>query len=506
MKAHLADKKVWQFQNIPFATIERFQKPKPYGAWDEDVWDGTARTTAAPQSSFLIEFFRTITDIFAFHENDACVMNDPPFVIDESKLALQVFTPAFDATTAKRPVMVFIHGGAWQFGSPEMVYGPALAAHGDVVLVCISYRLSVLGFLFGNWGLFDQIEALKWVQANIGDYCGDKNNVTILGESAGSWSVESQLVSDKSTGLFHQAICQSGCLKSNAFRSGNQWTNKLAHSKLMEMTETTSLDQLKTTLLTKTTAELVVLMDQLTQIEMNVEATFDNDFFTVDPTHAGYAQKVPVLIGHNSTESSGILAEFLPGLLDGFTKEAAAASLCAMFKQPVEIIESALTEAKDVYSYDESDKMRWSKIACYWFADEVFYGANQRAIEQQTEQPIYLYNLDVQMKMYHEDPWKGESTKTRRDFCRSDHGDDLLLMLGAPFIKGNLCKGKKLTPEEEELSKRMMTAWTQFAKTGQPGFDEFKNSQLVHCYSTPGDFTMPIDQKRLARWNQAYKV
>ena len=79
-------------------------------------------------------------------------------------------------------------------------------------------------------------------------------------------------------------------------------------------------------------------------------------------------------------------------------------------------------------------------------------------------------------------------------------------MLGAAFIKGNLCKGKKLTPEEEELSKRMMTAWTQFAKTGQPGFDEFKNSQLVHCYSTPGDFTMPIDQKRLARWNQAYKV
>ena len=82
--------------------------------------------------------------------------------------------------------------------------------------------------------------------------------------------------------------------------------------------------------------------------------------------HAGYAQKVPVLIGHNSTESSGILAEFLPGLLDGFTKEAAVASLCAMYKQPADRIESALTDAKDVYDYDESDKMRWSKLVCFW--------------------------------------------------------------------------------------------------------------------------------------------
>ena len=60
--------------------------------------------------------------------------------------------------------MVWIHGGAWQFGSAEMQNGAALAKCGDVIVVALSYRLGVFGFLFGNWGLWDQIEGLKWVQ------------------------------------------------------------------------------------------------------------------------------------------------------------------------------------------------------------------------------------------------------------------------------------------------------------------------------------------------------
>ena len=65
-------------------------------------------------------------------------------------------TPPFENGT-KRPVIVFIHGGGWQFGSAELVDGKALAVHGDVVVVSLSYRLGLLGFLFGNWALFDQV-------------------------------------------------------------------------------------------------------------------------------------------------------------------------------------------------------------------------------------------------------------------------------------------------------------------------------------------------------------
>ena len=73
--------------------------------------------------------------------------------------------------------------------------------------------LALFGFLFGNWGLFDQVCGLEWVKENIECYGGDPNNVTIFGESAGSWSVEALLCSPRATGLFHRAIGQSGSLK-----------------------------------------------------------------------------------------------------------------------------------------------------------------------------------------------------------------------------------------------------------------------------------------------------
>ena len=85
---------------------------------------------------------------------------------------------------------------------------------GDVVVVCLPYRLGPLGFLFGNWGLHDQILGLEWVRDNIAAFGGDKDNITIFGESAGAWSVDALMASSKAVGLFHKAIAQSGCLLS----------------------------------------------------------------------------------------------------------------------------------------------------------------------------------------------------------------------------------------------------------------------------------------------------
>ena len=132
--------------------------------------------------------------------------------LDETKLSLAVCTPSCDEN-AKKPVMVWIHGGGWSMGSAEMYDGSILSGFGDVVVVTISYRLGLPGFLFGNWGLFDQLEALKWVQSNIRSYGGDPDNVTIFGGSEGACSVEALLCTKLSTGLFHRAIGQSGCLK-----------------------------------------------------------------------------------------------------------------------------------------------------------------------------------------------------------------------------------------------------------------------------------------------------
>ena len=139
--------------------------------------------------------------------------------IAEDCLFLNVWTPA-DNAGAKLPVMVWIHGGALVFGSggTPIYSGAPLAARGAVV-VTINYRLGALGFFAHpsiaepggdvNFGLLDQIAALRWVQRNIGNFGGDPANVTIFGQSAGAESVLALFVSPLATGLFQKGIAQS---------------------------------------------------------------------------------------------------------------------------------------------------------------------------------------------------------------------------------------------------------------------------------------------------------
>ena len=133
----------------------------------------------------------------------------------EDCLTLNVWTPGAD--DARRPVLVWIHGGAFRMGSGSSpVYdGTTLARRGDVVVVTLNYRLGLLGFLASpelgtaNCGLLDQVAALRWVQREIGALGGDPANVTIFGESAGGKSVECLLAMPEARGLFHRAIVQS---------------------------------------------------------------------------------------------------------------------------------------------------------------------------------------------------------------------------------------------------------------------------------------------------------
>lgn len=141
----------------------------------------------------------------------------------EDCLYLNVWTPA-QRPGARLPVMVWIHGGAFNFGASSLpeYHGANLAKQG-VVVVTVNYRLGPLGFLVhpeldresargvsGNYGLLDQLAALKWVRRNIKVFGGDPGKVTIFGQSAGSRSVSLQLLSPLSAGLFHRAIAQSG--------------------------------------------------------------------------------------------------------------------------------------------------------------------------------------------------------------------------------------------------------------------------------------------------------
>ncbi|ESO11969.1 hypothetical protein HELRODRAFT_63568 [Helobdella robusta] len=139
------------------------------------------------------------------------------YIENEDCLFLNIYSPTQEVKNKTYfPVMVFIHGGSYLVGSGNTFQGDTLAQHG-VVVVTINYRLGVLGFLSaknsilkGNYGLHDQIEALKWIQENIRSFGGDPNQVTIFGNSAGGSSVGILSYSPAAKGLFKQAIMQSG--------------------------------------------------------------------------------------------------------------------------------------------------------------------------------------------------------------------------------------------------------------------------------------------------------
>ncbi|MEE9607611.1 MAG: carboxylesterase/lipase family protein [Myxococcota bacterium] len=140
----------------------------------------------------------------------------------EDCLYLNVWTPALDS--ARRPTLVWLHGGSFTSGSSAwpVFNGSALARRGDVVVVTLNYRLGALGFLpvhppgaepgtgLGNFGLLDQIAALRWVRANAAAFGGDPRNVTLFGESAGAMSAATLLGIPAARGLFQRAILQSG--------------------------------------------------------------------------------------------------------------------------------------------------------------------------------------------------------------------------------------------------------------------------------------------------------
>ncbi len=140
----------------------------------------------------------------------------------EDCLFLNVWTPGLDA--AKRPVMVWLHGGGFANGSggAAMYDGAALARKGDVVTVTVNHRLNVFGYLdlseafgadyalSGVSGMLDLVLALQWVRDNIAAFGGDPANVTIFGESGGGWKVSLLMAMPAARGLFHKAVIQSG--------------------------------------------------------------------------------------------------------------------------------------------------------------------------------------------------------------------------------------------------------------------------------------------------------
>ncbi|CAG2117207.1 unnamed protein product, partial [Medioppia subpectinata] len=193
-----------QFLGIPYAEPPvgrlRFAKPEPIKTPKPDIIDATK-------------------------PKNACIQNVSPLApnitLSEDCLVLNIWTPnAGNNNTNKsqlKPIMFHIHGGGLASGSIFLGLDSNVLATRGVVYASAAYRLGQLGFLYGdredapgNVGFYDQLLALKWVRENAEQFGGDRDQITILGESAGSWSVSAHILSPLSKGLFKRAIMESG--------------------------------------------------------------------------------------------------------------------------------------------------------------------------------------------------------------------------------------------------------------------------------------------------------
>lgn len=211
---HNSETGIYSYKGIPFAKAPvgdlRWKAPQPSEEW-EGIFDATEFGPICMQDE-PVPFSMWTQEFIA-----------PAGNMSEDCLNLNIWTKEGSAD-AHRPVIVFIHGGGFSSGSGSVpIYNGERMAEKDVVFVTINYRVGILGFLAhpelteesannssGNYGLMDQIAALEWVQHNISNFGGDPNNITIAGQSAGSFSVNYLVASPLASGLFHRAIAESG--------------------------------------------------------------------------------------------------------------------------------------------------------------------------------------------------------------------------------------------------------------------------------------------------------
>ncbi len=209
---------VASYKGIRYATAGRWEYPQQVTAWD-GVYDATQYGSCSYQPRSFYNEEENLKKIFYYNE----FRKGETYTYSEDCLFLNIWAPDTAKEGDKLPVLVYIHGGGFTGGCGHEKHfdGPVWPTKG-VIGVTLNYRLGPMGFVClpqlqeeaghtGNYGLYDQMTAIKWVKDNIAAFGGDPEAITIMGQSAGAASVQLLCQSPLTDGLFHQAVMSSGC-------------------------------------------------------------------------------------------------------------------------------------------------------------------------------------------------------------------------------------------------------------------------------------------------------
>jgi para-nitrobenzyl esterase len=440
------------FRGVPFAAPPvgdlRFCGPRPHAPWT-GVRSASEYGPWAPQA-------RQATSLGG----------DPPAAQDEDCLTLNVWSPSLDGPA--KPVMVWIHGGAFTSGSgaSALYQGAQLARRGDVVVVTVNYRLGILGFLGhpafadegaggaqGNWGLLDQVAALRWVRDNISVFGGDPGNVTIFGESAGGMSVTDLVAMPGANGLFRQAIAQSGPPSGSSMAKAEEHTAKL----LAEL-GLTEPHQLRAVPVEALLAAQGGVLTSRAGAGLVLVPVVDGASLPKPPLEAfadGSASRVPFMVGSNRDEAKLFMVQ------DPKNRDPDDETVRRRVDRGLRFDDLGLEAADLLESYRTARSRRgaptdprelWSAIE----SDRMFrVGSLKAAAAHAQWQPdTYCYLFT----------WESPAMDGALGACHAIEIPFVLGNLGVPGMDRFAGAG----PEADALSEQMMQSWLAFARTGKP--------------------------------------
>jgi para-nitrobenzyl esterase len=449
--------KVRAFLGLPYAAPPvgdlRWRAPRPPAKWE-----GERDATKFGAHCAQIHLF----DDLAFQDSGP----------SEDCLFVNVYAPAVSNSNSKLPVMFWIHGGGYAAGaSSEPRHNGDFLPLKGAVLVTINYRLGVFGFLAtadlakegngaaGNYGLQDMVAALQWVKTNIGNFGGDPANVTIFGESAGSFAVSTLMASPAAHGLFHKAIGESGAAFAGTPATGSLEAEEAKDGEWVASLGVHSLAELRAL---PTEKILAATKDKL----INGYPPYVDGRLLTEPVEATYAAgrqaHVPLLAGWNRDENTS--------LAKGMTVEKWKAYAAKHFKERAD-------EFLNLYScYTDQQAVRsaidYGGDAFIAFGTWKWIEAHRKTGDSHVFR--YYFELAAPPSKFHPD-------------SSAFHSDEIEYIFGTLDTR----PGAVWRPEDRKLSELMMSYWANFAKTGDPNGSVLppwpvfsNNDSLIHLDST----------------------
>ncbi|XP_053601561.1 uncharacterized protein LOC128670152 [Plodia interpunctella] len=410
-----------------------------------------------------------------------------PFLTNESEdcLYLNIYVPFRDHERAKKmPVLVFIHGDSFEWGSGNPYDGSILASYGNIIVITVNFRLGILGFLkpsltdhaYGNNGLLDQLAALQWIKENIEDLGGDSSSVTVMGHGRGAACASYLMLSPISYGLFHRAILMSGTALSDwaMTKDPGRYTFQVAQSLKCNPTSKNMMACLQN----KPLAEIKSVQILARQFEVPLGPIVAGSFIPSEPveTMASFPNllsKYQVLSGVTELESyhdfgamelelgmletqrDDLITKYAEIVLGGDGKELMKEILRQYLPSKLDPQRWGVNENRDVILNIFSDARTLAPVIS--FAD----------YQSKANRQSYFYVFG-----------HNSISTEYAALNKSVNGEELPYVLGIPLGGANTHFHTEYTPKEKLLSEVMMRLWTNFVKIGTP------NTQSVNKYYT----------------------